>query len=223
MWGSGSNRELKIGMGWEGLGCPVIVRGTTQEYRRVLAQVVMPNDVCVEIGSAAGITTLQMAKTCTQVVIGVDASPGEVEGAIANAAKQRRGKRRTTRITSSSTTTTTTSDNDNDDDDDVADVVSFVVAQVRAGADDTECEASLAPLVEVLARTGHTLCHVTVLAIDVAGTAPLECITPLIVSLRRLMKPRVTVVKSLTLKKLLVAVEAGEALLGKRRGGGGIE
>jgi hypothetical protein len=181
MWGPGSNRETKIGIGWEGSGCPVVVRGTTQEYRRALARVVTADDVCVEIGSAAGVTTIQLARTCARA-IGVDSSPGEVAGAVANAIR-----------------------------DGMTDVVSFVVAQVRAGDDD--CEASLAPLVEVLARTDQSLSHVTVLAIDVAGTAPLECITPLIVSLRRLMKPRVTVVKSLTLRKLLVAVEAGEALL----------
>jgi hypothetical protein len=68
--------------------------------------------------------------------------------------------------------------------------------------------------VAVLAeRKSQALSDVTLLALDIAGTAPLECITPLIVSLRRIMKPRVTVVKSLALKKLIVALNAGEALV----------
>jgi hypothetical protein len=89
-------------------------------------------------------------------------------------------------------------------------LVQFIVAQVRHD----DCEVSLEPLVAVLGdKFGHSLLDVTLLAVDVAGTAPLECITPLIVSLRRGMKPRVTFVESLTLKKLLVAVEDGEALV----------
>lgn len=199
MWGSckspPSNRESKIGIGWEGVGCPVIVRGTTLEYRRALAAVVRPNDLCVEIGCAAGVTTIQLARNCARA-IGVDSSTNEVTGAIENAIRDGFA---------------TTWDNSlHDDDDTRPTVVQFVVAQVR----DNDCEASLAPLVAALAeKSGQGLADVTLLAIDVAGTAPLECITPLIVSLRRLMKPRVTVVKSLTLKKLLVAVEAGEALI----------
>jgi hypothetical protein len=172
----------------------VIVRGTTLEYRRALAAVVRPDDLCVEIGCAAGVTTIQLARNCARA-IGVDSSTNEVAGAIANA--EREGF-------------STTWDVSAHDDGTRPSIVQFVVAQVR----DTDCEASLAPLVAVLAEnSGQGLADVTLLAVDVAGTAPLECITPLIVSLRRLMKPRVTVVKSLTLKKLLVAVEAGEALV----------
>lgn len=198
MWGSckspPSNRESKIGIGWEGVGCPVIVRGTTLEYRRALAAVVRPDDLCVEIGCAAGVTTIQLARNCARA-IGVDSSTKEVAGAIANATRDGFA---------------TTWDDSLHGDDTRPAVVQFVVAQVR----DNDCEASLAPLVAALAESsGQGLADVTLLAVDVAGTAPLECITPLIVSLRRLMKPRVTVVKSLTLKKLLVAVEAGEALM----------
>ena len=209
MWGSctspPSNRESKIGMGWEGSGCPVVVRGTTQEYRRALAAVVRSEDICVEIGSAAGVTTIQLARKCVRA-IGVDSAPGEVAGAIANAIRD-----------GLSTTTTTLKDeaalsaSSSDDDNTKVALVQFIVAQVRHD----DCEVSLEPLVAVLGdnKFGHSLLDVTLLAVDVAGTAPLECITPLIVSLRRVMKPRVTVVKSLTLKKLLVAVEAGEALV----------
>jgi hypothetical protein len=202
MWGSctspPSNRESKIGMGWEGSACPVIVRGTTLEYRRALAAVVRSDDVCVEIGSAAGITCLQLARTAARVV-GVDSSAGEVAGAVANA---KRGGFWTSWEEEEA--------NGAHEDSPQHVVVQFVVAQVRDG----DCEASLAPLVAVLAeRKSQALSDVTLLALDIAGTAPLECITPLIVSLRRIMKPRVTVVKSLALKKLIVALNAGEALV----------
>ena len=184
-------------MGWEGSGCPVIVRGTTLEYRRALAAVVRPDDLCVEIGSAAGVTCLQLARTASRVV-GVDSAVGEVAGAVANARRE-------------GFWTSREQDEDNADNDvHLPIVVQFVVAQVR----EDDCETSLAPLVALLAEhKGQGLSDVTLLALDIAGTAPLESITPLIVSLRRLMKPRVTVVKSLTLKKLLVAVNAGEALV----------
>lgn len=169
------------------------------EYRRALAAVVRSDDVCVEVGSAAGVTCLQLARTAARVV-GVDSSAGEVAGAVANA-------RREGFWTSWEEEEET---NGAHDDTPQRVVVQFVVAQVR----DNDCEASLAPLVAVLAeRKSQGLSDVTLLALDIAGTAPLECITPLIVSLRRIMKPRVTVVKSLTLKKLIVAVSAGEALV----------
>ena len=180
----------------------MIVRGSTLEYRRALAAVVRPEDVCVEIGSAAGVTSLQLARTAARVV-GVDSSAGEVAGAVANA---KREGFETSCWKQEEDGTVTAADDENHH----RIVVQFVVAQVR----EDDCEASLAPLVAVLAEhKGQGLSDVTLLALDIAGTAPLECITPLIVSLRRLMKPRVTVVKSLTLKKLLVAVDAGEALV----------
>lgn len=185
------NQEAQIGIGWEGAGCPVLARGTTAEYRRALAWVVRPSDIAVEIGSAAGVTTIQLARKCTRA-IGVDMSPSQVAGAIKN------------------------------NQDSVgfgSNKLYFVVAKVHHGDD---CEESLEPLKRVLnseqeqeqeEHKAATLLDVTLLAIDVAGTIPLEQITPLIVALRRVMRPRVTVVKSLALKKLLVAMEAGESLL----------
>jgi hypothetical protein len=186
---STSKRERTIGMGWEGRGCPVLIRGTTQEYRQALLSVVRSDDICVEIGSAAGVTTQILARRSLRT-IGVDASHHEIEGA--RDAAVRNGWDMTYGVTSR---------------------LQFVVAQISCKSDD-ECEASLSPLLDCLAQVHeHQLSDVTLLAIDIAGTAPLEIISPLIVKLRRLMKPRVTVVKNLALKKLLVAVEAGEELL----------
>ena len=89
-------------------------------------------------------------------------------------------------------------------------VVQFVVAKIKTGRD---CRESLRPLEEILAQRGNTLRDVSLLAIDIAGTASLEVICPIIVSLKEVMRPRITVVKSLSLRKLYISLGAGEDLL----------
>ena len=74
-----------------------------------------------------------------------------------------------------------------------------------------KCLESLYELEHALkVNGGLSLRDVSLLAIDIAGTAPIEMITPIINSLREVMRPRVTVVKSLSLKKLSMALEAGQ-------------
>jgi len=191
--------ESHVGCGWEGSRCPVIVRGTTAEYRRTLRAIIRNDDLAIEIGSAAGTTTLELARRCRRA-IGVDAASTEVEGALTKAENS-----------GFSTTWRVTGEDGHNDGKRIPPGVEFVVARVKSG---TECRASLRPLEEALERwdDGCGLRDVTVLAIDVAGTSPLDEVTPLVVSLREVMRPRVTVVKSLSLRKLFVALDAGENL-----------
>lgn len=232
--------EKTIGSGWEGAGCPVLVRGTTAEYRRSLAEIARADDLAVEIGSAAGVTTVKLARLCHRTV-GVDAQESEV--AISTAYAQKGGFRTTLedeeimpRIpTSAGAAENSSKPEGHDDETDETStctqivppldsskkpVVQFVVAKIKTGRD---CRQSLKPLEDVLAQRGHTLRDVSLLAIDIAGTAALEVICPIIVSLKEVMRPRITVVKSLSLRKLYISLGAGEDLLASCAddGGGG--
>mmetsp|Transcript_19685 Transcript_19685/g.42409 ORF Transcript_19685/g.42409 Transcript_19685/m.42409 type:complete len:234 (+) Transcript_19685:185-886(+) len=226
-----SKGELQIGLGWEGSGCPVVVRGTTNEYRRALGQVARSDDIAVEIGSAAGITTVRLARICART-IGVDVQQSEVSKAIQYAEQQGFRTSLTDAEKGAAATTTTTRNTTVGKEDNImsnaADssggnfaseqhhlttekpVVQFVVAKVGT---DKECRPSLEPLGRVLAERGHSFRDVTLLAVDIAGTASLEVICPIIVSLRELLRPRITVVKSLSLRKLSNALRAGDELL----------
>lgn len=219
--------EKTIGLGWEGAGCPVLVRGTTAEYRRSLAEIARVDDVAVEIGSAAGVTTVKLARLCHRTV-GVDAQESEV--AISTAYAEKGGFRTTLEdeeimsARAGAAGQSTQPEVGNDDTDETSTctqnvppldpskkpVVQFVVAKVKTGRD---CRESLKPLEDVLAQRGQTLSDVSLLAIDIAGTASLEVICPIIVSLKEVMRPRITVVKSLSLRKLYISLMAGEDLL----------
>ena len=215
--------EKTIGLGWEGAGCPVLVRGTTAEYRRSLAEIARGDDIAVEIGSAAGVTTVKLARLCHRTV-GVDAQGSEV--VISTAYAQKGGFRTTLEdgeimSTSAGAAGNSSQPEGNDDTSTCAQivppldpskkpVVQFVVAKIKTGRD---CRESLKPLEDVLAQRGHTLRDVSLLAIDIAGTASLEVISPIIVSLKEVMRPRITVVKSLSLRKLYISLVAGEDLL----------
>ena len=221
--------EKTIGLGWEGAGCPVLVRGTTAEYRRSLAEIARGDDVAVEIGSAAGVTTVKLARLCHRTV-GVDAQESEV--AISTAYAEKGGFRTTledveiVHVVSARAGAAghSTQPEGNDDTDETSTctqnvppldpskkpVVQFVVAKIKTGRD---CRESLKPLEDVLAQRGQTLRDVSLLAIDIAGTASLEVICPIIVSLKEAMRPRITVVKSLSLRKLYISLGSGEDLL----------
>jgi hypothetical protein len=58
-----------------------------------------------------------------------------------------------------------------------------------------------------------TLCSIDVLFIDIAGTSDLQTLLPLMSKLRQGVRPRVTVIKSLQLKKLQVGMIKGDALM----------
>ena len=206
--------ELTIGRGWEGAGCPVLVRGTTAEYRRSLAQIASEDDLAVEIGSAAGVTTVKLARLCRRTV-GVDAQESEV--AISTAYAEREGFRTTLEgeemLSAENQSEVHVSQANSAPpplDPNKKRVVQFVVAKIKTGRD---CRESLRPLEEILAQRGNTLRDVSLLAIDIAGTASLEVICPIIVSLKEVMRPRITVVKSLSLRKLYISLGAGEDLL----------
>lgn len=208
--------EKTIGLGWEGAGCPVLVRGTTAEYRRSLAEIARGDDIAVEIGSAAGVTTVKLARLCHRTV-GVDAQESEV--VISTAYAQKGGFRTTLEDGEIMSTSAGAAGNDDTStcaqivpplDPSKKPVVQFVVAKIKTGRD---CRESLKPLEDVLAQRGHTLRDVSLLAIDIAGTASLEVISPIIVSLKEVMRPRITVVKSLSLRKLYISLVAGEDLL----------
>lgn len=204
--------ELTIGRGWEGAGCPVLVRGTTAEYRRSLAQIASEDDIAVEIGSAAGVTTVKLARLCRRTV-GVDAQESEV--AISTAYAEKEGFRTTLEgeeMLSAENQSEVSQANSAPPplDPNKKPVVQFVVAKIKTGRD---CRESLRPLEEILAQRGNTLRDVSLLAIDIAGTASLEVICPIIVSLKEVMRPRITVVKSLSLRKLYISLGAGEDLL----------
>lgn len=204
--------ELTIGRGWEGAGCPVLVRGTTAEYRRSLAQIASEDDLAVEIGSAAGVTTVKLARLCRRTV-GVDAQASEV--AISTAYAEKEGFRTTLEdeeMLSAENQSEVSQANSAPPplDPNKKPVVQFVVAKIKTGRD---CRESLRPLEEILAQRGNTLKDVSLLAIDIAGTASLEVICPIIVSLKEVMRPRITVVKSLSLRKLYISLGAGEDLL----------
>lgn len=207
--------ELTIGRGWEGAGCPVLVRGTTAEYRRSLAQIASEDDLAVEIGSAAGVTTVKLARLCRRTV-GVDAQESEV--AVSTAYAEKEGFRTTLegeeKMLSAENQSEVHVSQANSAppplDPNKKRVVQFVVAKIKTGRD---CRESLRPLEEILAQRGNTLRDVSLLAIDIAGTASLEVICPIIVSLKEVMRPRITVVKSLSLRKLYISLGAGEDLL----------
>jgi len=208
--------ELTIGRGWEGAGCPVLVRGTTAEYRRSLAQIASEDDLAVEIGSAAGVTTVKLARLCRRTV-GVDAQESEV--AISTAYAEKEGFRTTLEgeemlsAENQSEVPVHVSQGNSAPpplDPNKKRMVQFVVAKIKTGRD---CRESLRPLEEILAQRGNTLRDVSLLAIDIAGTASLEVICPIIVSLKEVMRPRITVVKSLSLRKLYISLGAGEDLL----------
>jgi hypothetical protein len=195
--------ERQIGQGWEGKGCPIIVKGTTAEYRRTIQKVALPTDIAVEIGSAAGITTIILARICKRV-IGVDFNHKCIKESIEYATKN--GFR--TSYKNETNGNNDTNDNDNNNN---KPIVEFVVAMVKTGNKE-KCLESLYELEHALkANGGLSLRDVSLLAIDIAGTAPIEMITPIINSLREVMRPRVTVVKSLSLKKLSMALEAGQS------------
>jgi hypothetical protein len=212
--------ERQIGQGWEGKGCPIIVKGTTAEYRRTIQKVAHPDDIAVEIGSAAGITTIILARICKRV-IGVDFNHKCIKESIEYATKN--GFRTSynnndTNDNNDDTNDTNDNDNNNDkhnnnDNNDNNDkpVVEFVVAMVKTGNKE-KCLESLYELENALKTNGgYSLRDVSLLAIDIAGTAPIEMITPIINSLREVMRPRITVVKSLSLKKLSMALETGQS------------
>jgi hypothetical protein len=212
--------ERQIGQGWEGKGCPIIVKGTTAEYRRTIQKVAHPDDIAVEIGSAAGITTIILARICKRV-IGVDFNHKCIKESIEYATKN--GFRTSynnndTNDNNDDTNDTNDNDNNNDkhnnndnNDNNNKPVVEFVVAMVKTGNKE-KCLESLYELENALKTNGgYSLRDVSLLAIDIAGTAPIEMITPIINSLREVMRPRITVVKSLSLKKLSMALETGQS------------
>ena len=192
----------------------MLVRGTTAEYRRSLAQIASEDDLAVEIGSAAGVTTVKLARLCRRTV-GVDAQESEV--AISTAYAEKEGFRTTLEgeeMLSAENQSEVHASQANSAppplDPNKKRVVQFVVAKIKTGRD---CRESLRPLEEILAQRGNTLRDVSLLAIDIAGTASLEVICPIIVSLKEVMRPRITVVKSLSLRKLYISLGAGEDLL----------
>ena len=199
--------ERQMGQGWEGKGCPIIVKGTTAEYRRTIQKVALSTDIAVEIGSAAGITTIILARLCKRV-IGVDFNHKCIKESIEYATKNGFRTSYSNEINGSNNGT---NDNDNDKNkNNDKPVVEFVVAMVKTGNKE-KCLESLYELEHALkVNGGLSLRDVSLLAIDIAGTAPIEMITPIINSLREVMRPRVTVVKSLSLKKLSMALEAGQ-------------
>jgi hypothetical protein len=179
-----------------------------------LAQIASEDDLAVEVGSAAGVTTVKLARLCRRTV-GVDAQESEV--AISTAYAEKEGFRTTLEGEEM-----LSADVENQSevfqansappplDPNKKRVVQFVVAKIKTGRD---CRESLRPLEEILAQRGNTLKDVSLLAIDIAGTASLEVICPIIVSLKEVMRPRITVVKSLSLRKLYISLGAGEDLL----------
>lgn len=193
----------------------MLVRGTTAEYRRSLAQIASEDDLAVEIGSAAGVTTVKLARLCRRTV-GVDAQESEV--AVSTAYAEKEGFRTTLegeeKMLSAENQSEVHVSQANSAppplDPNKKRVVQFVVAKIKTGRD---CRESLRPLEEILAQRGNTLRDVSLLAIDIAGTASLEVICPIIVSLKEVMRPRITVVKSLSLRKLYISLGAGEDLL----------
>ena len=197
--------ERQMGQGWEGKGCPIIVKGTTAEYRRTIQKVALSTDIAVEIGSAAGITTIILARICKRV-IGVDFNHKCIKESIEYATKNGFRTSYSNEINGSNNGTNDNDKNKNND----KPVVEFVVAMVKTGNKE-KCLESLYELEHALkVNGGLSLRDVSLLAIDIAGTAPIEMITPIINSLREVMRPRVTVVKSLSLKKLSMALEAGQ-------------
>ena len=198
--------ERQMGQGWEGKGCPIIVKGTTAEYRRTIQKVALSTDIAVEIGSAAGITTIILARICKRV-IGVDFNHKCIKESIEYATKNGFRTSYSNEINGSNNGTNDNDKNKNND----KPVVEFVVAMVKTGNKE-KCLESLYELEHALkVNGGLSLRDVSLLAIDIAGTAPIEMITPIINSLREVMRPRVTVVKSLSLKKLSMALEAGQS------------
>ena len=192
----------------------MLVRGTTAEYRRSLAQIASEDDLAVEIGSAAGVTTVKLARLCRRTV-GVDAQESEV--AVSTAYAEKEGFRTTLEgeemLSAENQSEVHVSQANSAPpplDPNKKRVVQFVVAKIKTGRD---CRESLRPLEEILAQRGNTLRDVSLLAIDIAGTASLEVICPIIVSLKEVMRPRITVVKSLSLRKLYISLGAGEDLL----------
>ena len=192
----------------------MLVRGTTAEYRRSLAQIASEDDLAVEIGSAAGVTTVKLARLCRRTV-GVDAQESEV--AVSTAYAEKEGFRTTLEgeemLSAENQSEVHVSQANSAPpplDPNKKRMVQFVVAKIKTGRD---CRESLRPLEEILAQRGNTLRDVSLLAIDIAGTASLEVICPIIVSLKEVMRPRITVVKSLSLRKLYISLGAGEDLL----------
>jgi len=194
--------EIQIGQGWEGVACPIIVKGTTHSYRNIIRKIATSDDVAVEIGSATGKTTIILGRICKRV-IGVDFNHKCIQESIDYATKN--GFR------------TSYKDEENDDDEversDRKPVVEFV--QIRVVTESQEkCLESLRELEQVLKnKHGHSLKDVSLLAVDIAGTAPIDMVTSILNSLRQIMRPRITVVKSLSLKKLSVALETGQNYL----------
>lgn len=192
----------------------MLVRGTTAEYRRSLAQIASEDDLAVEIGSAAGVTTVKLARLCRRTV-GVDAQESEVAVSTAYAEKEGfrttlEGEKMLSAENQSEVHVSQANSAPPPLDPNKKRVVQFVVAKIKTGRD---CRESLRPLEEILAQRGNTLRDVSLLAIDIAGTASLEVICPIIVSLKEVMRPRITVVKSLSLRKLYISLGAGEDLL----------
>jgi hypothetical protein len=183
-------------MGWEGRGCPVLVRGTTVEYRFELKRLARSEDIMLEIGCAAGVTCLDLAKRVSRV-IGVDGAAGEVAGAISNLSNLSRTAGRRQRR--------------------VADV-QFLQLEFKGGqADAINDKAALSLLAAALHP--QTLRDVTLLAIDIGGTASLDQLLPVVHLLRQECRPRLTVVKSLSLRKLVTAMTAGEELAATEKDG----
>ena len=162
-----------------------------------------------------GVTTVRLARICART-IGVDAQQSEVDKSIHYAEQQgfRTSLTDAEKVPAATPTLIGGKDVSNaghDSDGGAAKpVVQFVVAKVRT---EGECKSSLKRLERALAERGHSFRDVTLLAVDVAGTASLEVICPIIVSLRELMRPRITVVKSLSLRKLSIALKAGDEML----------
>ena len=153
----------------------MLVRGTTAEYRRSLAQIASEDDLAVEIGSAAGVTTVKLARLCRRTV-GVDAQESEV--AISTAYAEKEGFRTTLEdeeMLSAENQSEVSQANSAPPplDPNKKPVVQFVIAKIKTGRD---CRESLRPLEEILAQRGNTLKDVSLLAIDIAGTASLEVI-----------------------------------------------
>ena len=124
--------ERQMGQGWEGKGCPIIVKGTTAEYRRTIQKVALSTDIAVEIGSAAGITTIILARLCKRV-IGVDFNHKCIKESIEYATKNGFRTSYSNEINGSNNGT---NDNDNDNDKNKNNdkpVVEFVVAMVKTG------------------------------------------------------------------------------------------
>jgi len=74
--GGRTRSELQVASGCDGL--PMIVCGTTAEYRKTVPLVCQSGDFAVEVGSAHGVTCRRLAKRCA-TVIGIDSQQSLVK------------------------------------------------------------------------------------------------------------------------------------------------